>query len=245
MQHVLSSRYFYVKIPAILSCSILYGLFGLTANTLAAEKGKPAERKISRILFLGNSITKHGPAPHIGWTGDWGMAASALDKDYVHVVARSLADKNGKAPEVMAVSIAAFERKFGDYEVAKNLNKALEFKPDTIVMAIGENVSPLKTKQSQAIFKSRLLKLLAAFRADNNPAIIIRSSFWPDKVQDDIFKQCAMEVGGTYVDISSLCKDESNYARSERDYKHAGVAAHPGDKGMKAIAEAILKAMNN
>jgi hypothetical protein len=45
------------------------------------------------------------------------------------------------------------------------------------------------------------------------------------------------------VDIAALGKDESNYARAEQKLEHAGVAAHPGDKGMKAIAEAILTAL--
>ena len=48
---------------------------------------------------------------------------------------------------------------------------------------------------------------------------------------------------GIPVDISALSKDESHYARSERPYKHAGVANHPGDKGMAAIADAIVKAL--
>ena len=46
------------------------------------------------------------------------------------------------------------------------------------------------------------------------------------------------------MDIGHLSKDESNYARAERDFKHKGVAAHPGDRGMQAIADAILEAIH-
>ena len=60
-----------------------------------------------------------------------------------------------------------------------------------------------------------------------------------------ILKQACQEVGGIYVDIGRLSKNESNYARSERQIKDKGIAAHPGDKGMQAIANAILGAINN
>ena len=33
-----------------------------------------------RVLFLGNSITLHAPAPNIGWTGNWGMAATRANR---------------------------------------------------------------------------------------------------------------------------------------------------------------------
>jgi hypothetical protein len=52
-------------------------------------------------------------------------------------------------------------------------------------------------------------------------------------------------VGGIYVDISALAKDKSLYGRAERDFKHAGVANHPGDQGMTAIADALMKALAN
>ena len=45
--------------------------------------------KTDRIVFLGNSITLHGPAETVQWAGNWGMAASEQDKDYVHIMANS------------------------------------------------------------------------------------------------------------------------------------------------------------
>jgi hypothetical protein len=56
-----------------------------------------------------------------------------------------------------------------------------------------------------------------------------------------MLSQACQEVNGIFVDVGQLGKDESNYARSERQFKHAGVAGHPGDKGMKAIADAIVR----
>ena len=46
----------------------------LTGSCAFADE-TPA-REPERMLFLGNSITRHAPRPDIGWTGDYGMAAS-------------------------------------------------------------------------------------------------------------------------------------------------------------------------
>ena len=40
-----------------------------------------AQAQPQKILFVGNSITSHGPKADIDWRGNWGMAATSLDKD--------------------------------------------------------------------------------------------------------------------------------------------------------------------
>jgi len=199
--------------------------------------------KTGRILFLGNSITLHGPSAEVGWSNNWGMAASALEKDYVHLLTRSVATLTGTTPVTMVENLADFERQYGTYDLGPKLKTFIAFKADLVILAIGENVESLTTDASKAAFKASVLKLLRALKDVGNPTILVRSSFWPDPVKDGILKQVCAEVGGVFVDISALSKDESHYARSERDYAHSGVAAHPGDKGMQAIADALLAAL--
>jgi hypothetical protein len=196
-----------------------------------------------RILILGNSITWHGPSADVDWFGSWGMAASCLEKDYVHVLIREISELTGRAPEWMAENIADFERQFETFDIEGNYEKYFQFKADLVILAIGENVPELPDEGIRGKFKNAMLNLMAALKKRGNPAILVRGCFMPHEVKDNVMKDACAEAGGIYVDIMDLGKEESNYARSEREYKHAGVAGHPGDKGMKAIADAILKAM--
>jgi len=201
--------------------------------------------KTNRVLFLGNSITFHGPSAAVDWSGNWGMAASAADKDYVHLLVRSLSEMTGSTPEVLIENIADFERQYDVYDVGDKLRRHLEFKADLVIVAIGENVPALASEDAQTTFKNRFVKLLTALKRSSRPAIVVRSCFGSDETKDRIMKEACAEVGGIFVDIGPLSKNELNYARSERTFTHAGVAAHPGDRGMKAIAEAILYAIGS
>ena len=204
--------------------------FEATDPVAAAEK----------ILFLGNSITWHAPKPSIGWYGNWGMAASSLENDYVHILSRSVSEITGTPPEIMVENIAAFESNYETYDLAL-LNEHMEFGADTVILAIGENVRDVGSEDSRIRFRAGVLRLLNALKDAGNPTIIVRSSFWPDEVEDNILKSVAEEVGGVFVDISGLSNDESNYAR---EHAHEGVAAHPSDKGMQAIADLLLEAID-
>ncbi len=202
-----------------------------------------AQDRFHKVLFLGNSITKHGPKADIDWSGNWGMAASAEARDYVHLITQGLAAKTGAAPVAMVKNIADFERAHAGYDISGKLKEAIDFQADLIIAAIGENVPAIKTPEDQAAFQSSVAKLLTALKEDRQSTLLVRSCFWANAAKDKALQQACAATGGVFVDISALSKDESNYARSERPFKHAGVANHPGDKGMAAIAGALLEAL--
>lgn len=230
----------------ILMNGVLLTIFPLLLT--ADENVSPVTPRIgslpaAKVLFLGNSITLHGPAPAIGWTGNWGMAASAEHLDYVHLLTAGIAATSGVQPEIMVRNIADFERGYDTYNVKESLKSELEFQADIIIVAVGENVSELTTDEAKAKYTTACSGLLHDLQEHGAPALFVRGSFWPNSVKDDAMREAAQGAEATFVDIAALGLDETSMARSERRIEHAGVASHPGDKGMKAIADAILAAI--
>ncbi len=207
----------------------------------AGPEVKPSA--IRRILFLGNSITLHGPKADIGWTGNWGMAASSEDKDYVHLVTRAIARHAGSTPQIRVRNIADFERNYATYDVAGQLKELFAFDPDLVVLAIGENVPALGSDDAKKQFKAGVMRILACALAKRHPLVVVRSCFWANSAKDQVLRQACQEAGGIFVDAGPLGRVAANAARSERSFKHDGVAGHPGDRGMKAIADAITQAV--
>jgi hypothetical protein len=199
--------------------------------------------KANRILFLGNSITLHGPAPAIGWEGNWGMAASAPDRDYVHLVVKAIARATGREPETLVANIASFERQFETYDIDAELKKELAFQPDLVIVAIGDNVPALTSDQARSGFRASLTRLLKRLKAKGRPTIVVKTCFWADPTKDAILGQACQEVGGAIVDGSTHGKVEVNLARSERAFSNGAVGGHPGDRGMQVIADSILEAL--
>jgi hypothetical protein len=223
--------------PSLALAAVLVLSAGVVSRAAAAESPR-------KILFLGNSITKHGPKADIDWTGNWGMAASEEAKDYVHLVVAAITKSSGQVPEVLVKNIADFERAFAGYDFAAKQREAIDFQADLIILAIGENVPAPKSDAEKKDFEVAVTRLLTALKGDRAPFILVRSGFWANAEKDAALRAACATVGGTFVDIGHLGKDEKNYARAERDFKNAGVANHPGDQGMAAIAAAIVGALS-
>jgi hypothetical protein len=200
---------------------------------------------IRRVLFLGNSITLHGPKADIGWTGNWGMAASSEDKDYVHLVTTALAQHAGSRPRIMVGNIADFERNYATYDVDKQMKDLFALDPDLVVLAIGENVPALASEGDKAQFRTGVMSILRCALARRHPLVVVRSCFWADAAKDEVLRQACQDVNGIFVDAGPIGRDAANATRSERAFTHDGVATHPGDKGMKALADAIVGAVLN
>ena len=226
---------------------VLVGLAVLLGSASAGETALARLRAAGggKILFLGNSITSHGAKPSIGWSNNCGMAATALDKDYVHLLAAAIAAQTSQQPRLMVANISDFERGYATCDVAVKAQPFCAFQADLIILAIGENVGALTNAAAQATFRASLVRLLTALKQGGDPVICVRSCFWASKAKDELLQQACAEVGGVFVDISALGGDEANYARSERKLAHAGVANHPGDRGMRVIADALLAALKN
>jgi len=188
----------------------------------------------STVLILGNSITHHLPAPEIGWFGDWGMAASAADKDYVHILMKRFKNQNNSV-NVHFRNIADFETGYWNYDYSK-LDNFRDLGPDLLILRIGENVR--ETDMDSYDFGVYYLGLIDYFK-QKNPAlkIICVSSFWDQPGIEDCISKLSKDNHLPMVSIKELSADITNTAFGI--FSHSGVASHPSDKGMKAIADMI------
>lgn len=205
----------------------------INKNKFITYEGKASNK--NRILFLGNSITKHGPKSDIGWLNDCGMAASSKDKDYVHRLMYKVYNLDSYA-SCCIVQLAEWEYNYWDNQVLKNnYTEVLDYHPNIIIVRVVENVPA--DKLSDYSFADAYEKMLCFFNKDNKAEIILTTSFWWAGQRDDEIRFTANKYGYPIVELGHL--GDMDEMKAVGLFEHSGVAAHPGDKGMDAIAEAI------
>ena len=104
-----------------------------------------------KVIIYGNSIALHGPKADIGWTNNWGMAASAPEKDFAHLVVAGLEERRGSRADFRIRNLAGLERNYtADLTAVPELAEDVAWGPDYVVIAIGENVATIGAAEAPA-----------------------------------------------------------------------------------------------
>lgn len=227
--------------------SLVLALLGSVAAESEAETNWHLGKiKANRVLFLGNSLTLHGPRPDIKWFGNWGMAATAADKDFVHLLTSAISrktrgklvldpadSKNEQGVDNIRNIAALFEQGYRTYESAK-IERQLRWKPDIVVIQFGENV-PAQNYDAEAMEKA-FKALLKDLKNVSDPHIFVTGNIlWGNTGLDDLKKRvCAEDPSRrTFVAIPMYAADVPKY----------GPVGHPNDLGMKLIADTLFTAV--
>ena len=192
-----------------------------------------------RIMFVGNSITRHGIAPNIGWHWDWGMAASAKEKDYVH---QTIARVQALRPDACfcICQVAEWERSYKTDVSLPGYASAAEFHPDIIVFRFIENAAV--PPEDWNAFKAACGRLRRYLDPEGKAKVLVTTSFWKHK-GDESLRQFAAENGYPLVELGDL--GELDEMKAVGLFEHTGVAAHPGDLGMEKISERIFDGISS
>lgn len=188
------------------------------------------------MLVIGNSIAHHVPADVIGWKGDWGMAASRQENDWVHLVAKYISNDQGKDVGIHILSHTKFPRIYTErtQEEQRMLDNS-----QLIFIQVGDNMIDDSYENFESLYRG-----LLNFLAKNTSAPIFFLTTWryPDNQPNArrIIKRLSEEYGLAFIDITGLSDDISNRAESEAICQdpnlNRAVCWHPGDMGMKRIA---------
>ncbi len=193
-----------------------------------------------RILIVGNSITLHGPKPEIGWEWAHGMAASAPEKDYVHLLCERILE--AEDAYIMVNQLAAWERRCTEEEALSLCASARAFAPDLLIFRLGENIPSPTDAGGQERLENAFSRFVS-YICPEGAQVLFTTCFWEHGVVDAAIRAVAKCMHMPLVTLGDL-GDEDKYMAVGL-FDHNGVAHHPGDLGMAAIADRIYKAMEN
>jgi len=194
---------------------------------------------------LGNSITVH--APNEVWWNEVGMAASDADHDFVHLVAAYLSASHGK--------VVCHPYYFCAWETAEDrasklflLDPYLDAGLDLVTIQLGENAENLST------FEQDFTELIRYVLAKAPGArVLVIDDFWPDEERSRMKQNAAEKTGAEFISLKDIQGSIDaaagtgavvfDPAGNPHTVENADVAAHPGDRGMQAIADRIIEAL--
>ncbi len=220
-----------------------------SVETSVSESEESLPEESFNYLAIGNSITRHGITDF--WWNYIGMAASDADHDYYHIVLKYLEDKYGNVTgEICNFSVWESQAEDRDGALTEYLEPFLNPDLDLITVQLGENVDDLETYQEDYVSMLQFIRSKAP-----NARILVIEDFWTvDERYDMEFAACAL-TDAEFVSLDDIASNDEYYCGTgttvydkygnEYTVEHDGVAMHPGDEGMAAIAERIISALEN
>lgn len=207
----------------------------------------------SKVVFIGNSLL-------LGM-GFYGMCASSPQNDYAYYVEQAVLENNPNAEFVklygskfeMSETEEIFEE-WWNKEINKGSGKTVKdsFGSDTelTIIQLGDNVNnPSRVKG----LAKNIEKLISGIRKTSSKARIIWVLGWYNRSNSyGIISSVCTKWNIPIVDISDInIKENQAFSGQEcvladgtKGKVKDGWITHPGDKGMKLIAERIIKAID-
>lgn len=195
-------------------------------------------------LAIGNSITTHLVSDY--WWSERGMAASRTENDYVHLVSTYLEEKYGKCMSYAYCYLTWEVQGHDRAETYSLIEPFLSEKLDLVTIQLGENVVDYAT------FESDFEALIKYVKAKcPNAQIVVIDDYWQGGNNREVIKKTVAEkCQVSFADLSEIRgKEEYDCGfgtiiyeedGTEHIVEHVGVAAHPGDKAMRYIADAVI-----
>ena len=203
------------------------------SSTVGCGSGVVPRSPGTQLVVIGNSITHHLPESSIGWSGDWGMAATAENKDFAHLTATAL-----HVP-LTTFNIAPLE---WEPTLATSLIPTVITKIDSntdVIVELGHDVT--KTSTGVAAFRFVYHQLLNSVQSSKS--ITCTSTFWSNSAVDNVIKSECFAVGGRYVYIGNIGNDAASLAANP--FSNPDVEGHPRDKAMAEISRRLFVVITN
>ncbi|MGQ7946744.1 hypothetical protein [Flavobacterium sp. WC2509] len=193
-----------------------------------------SEKKDLKVLIVGNSITYREPIPERGWYGNWGMAASAPDKDFESLLTVKMTDYYSNENVIVSSKNISFWELNFDYDLNQYTDISNKVY-DILIVRLGENIDT-SSKQFKN-YESSLTLMINHFKTKNTK-VIITGNLWSSLEKDLIQEKVAKDNNYKYISLIDFQNHYNNYAYGQ--YEDDAVSNHPSDTGMVNLANLIF-----
>lgn len=199
-------------------------------------------------VALGNSITCNEADDELWW-GNWGMAASSEEKDYIHLISSWLGGQSAKPVTTTVLDLKKWELVSERDEVLKDYMEYFNEYTDLVTIQTGENIT--EYKETLGTDYDSLVKMIREM-APNAQILMLGEVLWPSEDIESAKRLACETYGITFIDMTDFLNGYDGFYKSSIGTVVSGadgeshtinnevVAAHPNDEGMACIAQQVI-----